>query len=112
MAQEIENLSSTEVAVTETRVDRTTVDPAVDGTPNVSPAGLNGLHGLHLLGTGSLVTGPFCKIRVITAATFSVFVGHNLGGTWTGVAFPVGFEIEGYFTQLALSGGSVVLTKV
>jgi hypothetical protein len=40
-----------------------------------------------------------------------VVVGHKLDGTFTGVAFPVGFEIEGHFTQLALSGGSVVVYK-
>lgn len=112
MAAEYENLSSTAVAVTETRVDRTTVDPAVDGIPNVSDEAKAGLHGLYLLGAGSLQNGPFCKIRVITAATFSAFVGHNLSGSWTGVAFPAGFEIEGYFTTIALSGGSVVLYKV
>ena len=87
------------------------MDSSADGIPNVTAAAKSGLHGLYLLGTGSLQNGPFCKIRVITAATFSAFVGHNLSGTWTGVAFPVGFEIEGYFTQLALSGGSVVLYR-
>jgi len=111
MAQEIENLSSTEVSVTETRVDRTTVDSAVDGIPNVSQRAIDGLQGLVLLGTGTLLKGNYCKIRVITAATFSVFVGHKLDGTFTGVAFPVGFKIEGHFTQLALSGGSAVVYK-
>ena len=112
MAREFENLSSTAVGVTETRVDRTTVDPAVDGIPNVSEEAKAGLHGLLILGTGSAQSGPFCKIRVITAATFSAFTGHNLAGTWTGVSFPVGFEIEGYFTLVTLSAGSVVLYKV
>lgn len=112
MAQEIENLSSTEVAVTETRVDRTTVDSSVDGIPNVSQQAKDGLHGLHIITGTTEHSGKFCKIKFITATQFTTLEGHNLGGTWTTATFPAGFELLGYFTKVKLASGSIVLHNV
>jgi hypothetical protein len=112
MALDIENLSSTEVSVTETRVDRTTVDSAVDGIPNVSQRAIDGLHGLHIITGTTDHIGRFCRIRFITGTQFTTLEGHNLDGTWTTATFPAGFELLGHFTRVKLASGSVVLHKV
>lgn len=109
MAREIENLSSTGVAVTETRVDRTTVDSAVDGIPNVTAAGLNGLHGVQAIATTE-VSGKFCRIQFIVASTITTLEGHNVAGTWTGITYPANFVLNGYFTKIKLATGNAVLT--
>jgi hypothetical protein len=111
MAQEIENLSSTEVSVTETRVDRTTVDSAVDGTPNVTAAGLNGLHGVQSIATTEVV-GKFCRIQFIVASTITTLEGHQVSGTWTSITYPANFVLNGYFTRVKLATGNAVLTNV
>lgn len=112
MAREFENLSSTAVGVTETRVDRTTVDPAVDGIPDVTQEAKDGLHGLHIITGTTEHSGRFCKIKFITGTQFTTIEGHNLGGTWTTATFPAGFELNGYFTKVKLASGSVVLHNV
>lgn len=112
MAREFENLSSTAVAVTETRVDRTTVDPAVDGTPDVTQEAKDGLHGLHIITGTTEHSGRYCKIKFITGTQFTTLEGHNLGGTWTTATFPAGFELLGHFTKVKLASGSVVLHNV
>jgi hypothetical protein len=110
MALDIENLGSTGVAVVETRVDRTTVNPALNGVPELVPSGQVGFHGLHIITGTTEHSGKFCRIRFITGTQFTTLEGHNLGGPWTTVTFPAGSELVGYFTKVKLASGSVVLT--
>jgi len=57
-------------------------------------------------------TGPFCKITVVTAATFSALSWLSLGGsTITGVALPAGTVLEGDITSFTLTSGSVLAQK-
>lgn len=109
MARDIENLSSTGVEVTETRVDRTTANSAVDGTPNVTAAGLNGLHGVQAIATTE-VSGRFCRIQFIVASTITTLEGHQVSGTWTGITYPANFVLNGLFTRIKLATGNAVLT--
>lgn len=109
MALEIENLSSTAVGVTETRVDRTTVDPAVDGVPNVSAAASAGLGGVRVIDTTD-ISGRFCRIQFIVASTITTLEGHNLNGMWTGITYPANFVLNGLFTRIKLATGNAVLT--
>lgn len=109
MAREFENLSATAVAVSETRTDRTTANSAVDGTPNVTPSGLNGLHGVQVIATTE-VSGKFCRIQFIVASTITTLEGHNVSGTWTGITYPANFVLNGCFTKVKLATGNAVLT--
>lgn len=112
MAAQYENLSSTAKAVTESRVDRTADNGPLDGIPNVSPAARAGLHGLTALANGQTSSGPFCKLVMQAATTFSVLEGHNLSGTLTSLSYPANYVLEGYFTRLTVSaGGSVICYK-
>lgn len=110
MALDIENLSSTAKTVTETRVDRTTANPAATGVPRITEQELAGSQGLHIITGTQEHSGRFCRIRFITATVFAALEGHNLGGTWTTATFPAGSELVGYFTKVRLSSGSVALT--
>ena len=57
-------------------------------------------------------TGPFCKITVIAAATFSALSWTNLtGSTITGVALPAGTVLEGDIASFTLTSGSVLAQK-
>ena len=109
MAREIENLGSTGVAVTETRVDRITLNQNLNGTPELVPSGQAGLHGVHVIAT-SVHDGRFCKIQFVVASTIAVLEGHNIGGTWTGITYPANFVLNGYFTRVKLATGNAVLT--
>jgi hypothetical protein len=56
------------------------------------------------------------ELQVIVAATFTLMTpraGYNVVGTLTGREYPVGTILKGLFTQLTLSGGTVLahLTK-
>lgn len=57
-------------------------------------------------------TGPFCKITVVTAATFSAISWANLtGSTITGVALPAGTVLEGDISSFTLTSGSVLAQR-
>ena len=57
-------------------------------------------------------TGPFCKITVVAAATFSALSWANLtGSTITGVALPAGTVLEGDIASFTLTSGSVLAQK-
>jgi hypothetical protein len=57
-------------------------------------------------------TGPFCKITVVTAATFSALSWANLtGSTITGVALPAGTVLEGDIASFTLTSGSVLAQR-
>jgi hypothetical protein len=57
-------------------------------------------------------TGPFCKITVVAAATFSALSWANLtGSTITGVALPAGTVLEGDIASFTLTSGSVLAQR-
>ena len=57
-------------------------------------------------------TGPFCKITVVTTATFSALLWANLtGSTITAVAFAAGTVLEGDIASFTLTSGSVLAQK-
>ena len=58
------------------------------------------------------VTGDFCAIQVIEAATLSAITWPELSGdAITGVEIPAGVTIFGQITGFTLSGGSVLAYK-
>lgn len=69
---------------------------------------LNGGGGFVYESGTTPTTGPFCKIKVITAATFSAIDNsHAEGDALTSVSFPVGTVIPGLTNTFTLSAGSV-----
>jgi hypothetical protein len=64
--------------------------------------------GTRMIANTTAVTGAWCEIVVLTAATFTTLTMEGATGTWTGVAFPVGFIIRGKITAITLTSGSVL----
>lgn len=57
------------------------------------------------------VTEKWYKIECITETTFATLTpdsGFNVVGTMTGVAYPIGTIIYGRYTQIDLTGGSIL----
>lgn len=58
------------------------------------------------------VTGNFCRIEVVTAATFSTLTCPKASGdAMTGIAFPANFAIKTPITAFTLTSGSVLAYK-
>lgn len=56
----------------------------------------------------SAITGDFCAIQVLVAATFTVFTENNSSGdVMTGFAIPAGTILRGHITAFTMSSGTV-----
>jgi hypothetical protein len=67
---------------------------------------INGLNGGQVIANTSPVTGDWIEIRVLTDAVFSLLTGNltDVGST----SFPAGTILNGRFTAITLTSGSVV----
>ena len=58
------------------------------------------------------VTGDFCEIHVLEAATFSLITeAKTSGDAMTGFAIPAGTLLKGKFSAFTLTSGKVRATK-
>lgn len=68
---------------------------------------LGRLGGAVVSGTG-VNTGKYGAVQFIIAGTLTTLTG-GLTGTATGITYPAGFVIYGYFTVVTLASGSAIL---
>ena len=68
----------------------------------------------YITGTTVTTDGPFIAIQAIAAATLAVGTTSQdiVGPALTGIVIPAGFTIYGTFTQVQLSGGSVIAYRL
>ena len=70
-----------------------------------------GLYGIVYESGTTAITGSFCRIRCLTETTFTTLTDNISGDTFTGVAVAAGVVLDGLFTAVTLTSGTVLLCK-